>query len=128
MAVDPLDPSTIYVATSAGLFSIEHPPTSIAGDLPLPRTTELMSSYPNPFNAGTVIPFRLGAAGRVRIDIYNLLGQRVRRLLDEGRAPGLQKVRWSGTDDRGAPLSSGVYFYRLTTGDLAETRRCTLIR
>ena len=103
VAVDPLDPSILYVATSAGLFSIEAPPTSIAGDLPVPRTTELMGSYPNPFNASTVIPFRLAATGRVRIDVFNLLGQRVRRLLDEPRAPGRHKVHWSGTDDRGIP-------------------------
>ena len=75
-----------------------------------------------------MIPYRLGAAGRVRIDVFNLLGQRVHRLLDEQRAPGLHKVRWTGTDDRGSPVSSGVYFYRLTTGDVAETRRCMLIR
>ncbi len=128
VAVDPLDPSTLYVATSAGLFSMESPPTSVALDSAVPRTTELMRSYPNPFNAGTVIPFRLGTAGGVRIDIYNLLGQRVRRLLDEPRVPGLHKVRWTGTDDRGAPVASGLYFYRLTTGEVAETRRCMLIR
>ena len=75
-----------------------------------------------------MIPYRLGAAGRVRIDVFNLLGQRVHRLLDEQRAPGLHKVRWTGTDDRGSPVSSGVYFYRLTTGEVAETRRCMLIR
>ena len=128
VAVDPLDPSTLYVATSAGLFSIEHAPTAVTVDAAVPRTTELMRSYPNPFNASTLIPFRLGATGRVRIDIFNLLGQRVRRLLDERRAPGLHKVRWSGTDDRGSPVSSGLYFYRLTTGDVAETRRCMLVR
>ena len=116
VAVDPLDPSILYVATSAGLFFMENPPTSIAGDPPVPRATELRPSYPNPFNASTLIPFRLGAAGRVRIDIFNLLGQRVRRLLDERRPPGLHKVRWTGTDDRGSPVSSGVYFYRLTDG------------
>ena len=128
VAVDPLDPSTLYVATSAGLFSMESPPTSVALDSAVPRTTELMRSYPNPFNAGTVIPFRLGTAGGVRIDIYNLLGQRVRRLLDERRTPGLHKVRWTGTDDRGAPVASGLYFYRLTTGEVSETGRCMLIR
>ena len=128
VAVDPLDPSTLYVATSAGLFSMENPSTSVALDSSVPRTSELMPSYPNPFNAGTVIPFRLEAPGRVKIDVYNLLGQRVRRLLDERRPQGLHKVRWTGTDDRGSPVSSGVYFYRLTTGDLAETRRCMLIR
>ncbi len=128
LAVDPSDPSTLYVATPAGLFSLENPPTAVALDAPVPRTTRLLGSYPNPFNASTVIPFRLGAAGRVRIDIFNLLGQRVRRLVDEARAPGLHKVRWSGTDDRGSPLSTGVYFIRLTTGDVAETRRCMLIR
>ena len=128
VAVDPLDPSTLYVATSAGLFSLEDRPTAVAVDAAVPRTTELLRSYPNPFNASTVIPFRLGAGGQVRIDIFNLLGQRVRRLLDERRAPGLHKVRWSGTDDRGSPVSSGVYFYRLTTGDVTETRRCMLIR
>ncbi len=128
VAVDPLDPSTLYVATSAGLFSLEDRPTAVAVDAAVPRTTELLRSYPNPFNASTVIPFRLGAGGQVRIDIFNLLGQRVRRLLDERRAPGMHKVRWSGTDDRGSPVSSGVYFYRLTTGDVTETRRCMLIR
>ncbi len=128
VAVDPLDPSTLYVATSAGLFSMENPSTSVALDSGVPRTSELMPSYPNPFNAGTVIPFRLAATGPVRIEVFNLLGQRVRRLLDERRPPGLHKVRWTGTDDRGSPVSSGVYFYRLTTGDLVETRRCMLIR
>ena len=128
VAVDPLDPSTLYVATSAGLFSLESRPTSVAVEAALPRTTELLSSYPNPFNASTVIPFRLGADADVRIDIFNLLGQRVRRLLGERRAPGLHKVSWNGTDDRGSPVSSGVYFYRLTTGEVAETRRCMLIR
>ena len=83
VAVDPLDPSTLYIATSAGLFSLEDRPTAVSEAAGVPRATELMSSYPNPFNASTVIPFRLGTAGRVRIDIYNLLGQRVRRLLDE---------------------------------------------
>ena len=129
VAVDPLDPSTLYVATSGGLFWLEDRPTAVtAAAAAAPLAAELMSSYPNPFNAGTLIPFRLGAAGRVRIDIFNLLGQRVRRLLDERRPPGLHKARWSGTDDRGAPVSSGVYFYRLTAGGTAETRRCMLIR
>ena len=128
VAVDPSDPSTLYAATSAGLFSLESRPTAVTLDAPVPRMTELLRSYPNPFNASTVIPFRLGAAGRVRIDIYNLLGQRVRRLLDEARAPGLHKVSWSGADDRGSPVSSGVYFLRLTAGEVAETRRCMLIR
>ena len=128
VAVDPSDPSTLYVATTAGLFSLQSPSTAVALDAAVPRATELLRSYPNPFNAGTVIPFRLGAAGRVRIDIHNLLGQRVLRLLDEPRPPGLHKVRWSGTDDRGSLLSSGLYFFRLTTGEVAETRRCMLIR
>ena len=128
VAVDPLDLSTLYVATSAGLFSLESRPTAVAGEAAVPRRTELMRSYPNPFNASTVVPFRLGAAGQVRIDVFNLLGQRVRRLLDEPRPPGLHKVSWSGTDDLGSPVSSGVYFYRLTTGDVAETRRCMLLR
>ena len=128
VTVDPSDPSTLYVATTAGLFSLESRATSVAVEAALPRTTELMRSYPNPFNASTVIPFRLGTVAEVRIDVYNLLGQRVRRLLDERRAPGMHKVSWSGTDGRGSPVSSGVYFYRLTTGEVAETRRCMLIR
>ena len=128
VAVDPRDLSTLYVATSAGLYSLENPPTAVGVEAAVPLTTDLLRSYPNPFNASTLIPFRLGSVSEVRIDIYNLLGQRVRRLLDERRTPGLHRVRWSGTDDRGSPVSSGVYFYRLTTGEVAETRRCMLIR
>ena len=128
VAVDPSDPSTLYVATRAGLFTLRSRPTAVTAEAAVPRTTELMSSYPNPFNPSTVIPFRLGAAEWVRIDIYNLLGQRVRRLLDEPRAPGLHRISWSGTDDRGSPISSGVYFYRLTSAEVTETRRCMLVR
>jgi hypothetical protein len=83
----------------------------------LPASYYLYQNYPNPFNAGTTIRFDLPNPGRVIITIYNLLGQKVRTLLDGSPYPGQINVPWDGTNTGGNPVASGVYFYRLETLD-----------
>ncbi len=80
-------------------------------------------NHPNPFNPSTTIGFVVPAAGHVRLELFNILGQRVVTLVDEPLAAGEHSVTWDG---RGAP--SGVYYYRLTTGALTETRKMLLVK
>lgn len=94
----------------------------------IPSTYHLSQNYPNPFNPETEIQFGFPETGHVRLQIYNLLGQSVRILVDGVRAAGRYSVRWDGRDDAGADLPSGVYFYEFEAGDFLETRRMVLIK
>jgi hypothetical protein len=106
----------------------EQSPTAVETLDALPRAAALGQAFPNPFNGGTVIPFELGAAQAVKLEIYNILGQRVRRLprgqIEEGR----HRVFWNGRDDQGQALGTGVYFYRLEVGPYRAVRRRLLLR
>jgi len=89
----------------------------------------LGQNYPNPFNPQTTIAFSIRKRSRVRIDVYNVAGERVRTLLDETRAAGsYTDVRWDGTDAVGSPVSSGVYFYKLAAADFSQTRKMVLLK
>ena len=96
-------------------------------DLVLPRSNALGQNYPNPFNPSTLIPFEISEGGHVRLDVFNILGQRVVTLIDEPRRAGLYKAQWDATDAAGRPVGTGVYIYRLTTGNWQEARKLVLI-
>ena len=83
----------------------------------IPQIFTLDQNYPNPFNSGTVIRFALPVGGHVELSIYNLAGQQVATLAQGAREAGTYTVRWDGQDDTGRELASGVYLYRLQTGD-----------
>jgi len=82
-------------------------------DPTLPSAFALHQNYPNPFNAGTVIEFDLPRMVDVRLDIFDILGRRIRRLTDGRLSAGRHRLTWDGTDDSRADAPSGVYFYRL---------------
>ena len=104
--------------------AVVHDPES---DEPL-RTFRLHPSYPNPFNSSTLIRYDLPAPGFVTLEIYNLLGQKVRTLVAEWKLAGSYQVRWDGTNDAGEMVESGVYVYRLNAGGWAEARKLILLR
>ncbi|GEM_PF-2749823 len=79
-----------------------------------PTAFQLEQNYPNPFNPSTAISYQLPAVSRVRLEIYNLLGQKVRTLVDQQQPGGRYTVEWNGRDENGSEVSSGVYFYRLS--------------
>lgn len=83
----------------------------------------LSPNYPNPFNAETRIEYRLPAASRVNLGIFNLLGQRVRVLVDKSQTPGNYEVLWDGRNDRGRGVSSGIFFVQLRTAEKSIVRR-----
>lgn len=92
------------------------------------RQYTLDQNYPNPFNPLTNIRFDLPRASWVSLDILNVLGQRVNRLLDQKMSAGQHNIAWDGTNDREAPVASGVYFYRLKAGDHTEIKKMLLLR
>ncbi|MGB2959808.1 MAG: DUF1566 domain-containing protein [Bacteroidota bacterium] len=96
----------------------------------VPSTFELGQNYPNPFNPGTTIPFSVPESGRVTLKVFNLLAQEVATLLDEFHEAGDGSVVFNPREAnvQGSGLPSGVYFYRLTAGDLVETRRMVLLQ
>ena len=93
-----------------------------------PVTVGLASNYPNPFNSSTRIEYGLGAAGRVRLEIYNTLGQPLATLVDEVQAPGRYRVHWDARDQRGAAVAAGVYLTRLVYPGGVETRRVLYLK
>lgn len=87
-----------------------------------------LGSYPNPFNATTVISYTLETGGPVELGIYDVMGRRLLTLINGVRAPGRHQVPWDGTDGRGRAVASGMYFYRLTAGDVAVTKKMILLK
>ena len=94
----------------------------------LPKEFGLRQNYPNPFNPTTVIQYALPKASFVKIQIYNILGQKVRSLVDEPQEPGYKTIRWDGEDDGGNEVSSGVYFYRIEAADFVKCRKMILLK
>ena len=84
--------------------------------------------YPNPFNPATTIPFTLVKAARIRLTIYNALGQRVRVLFDGERPAGPQAHTWDGRDDGGRSVSSGVYLVELDVGGAILGRKVVVAK
>ena len=97
------------------------------GSSALPTRFGLGQNYPNPFNPGTVIPYQLAADGYVRLEVFNLLGQRVATLVEGEMAAGSYTAQWDARDGSGYGVAAGVYVYRLTAGDATATRRMVLV-
>ena len=102
--------------------------TSNTGENPLPNEFALDQNYPNPFNPTTTISFTLPAAGKVKLEVYNILGKLVAAPYDGVAGAGTTTVVWDGRDLRGESVSSGVYFYRLTTDTYTDTKKMMLLK
>jgi len=86
----------------------------------------LLQNYPNPFNPATMIEYELPRAGQIEITIFNLLGEKVRALVNHHQASGQYRVQWDGRDDNGKAVTSGVYLYRLRAENFVQTRKMIL--
>jgi hypothetical protein len=93
-----------------------------------PNSYLLNSNYPNPFNSSTIIEFELPVAAKVAIDIYDIVGRRIKTLVNDQMPSGRHFIRWDGTGEDGETVASGVYFYRLRTGNTDLTKRMSLIK
>ena len=90
--------------------------------------SRLLGNYPNPFNPTTEIAFYVESKEHVKIDVFNIRGQKIRSLVNEFYSAGSHKVLWNGFDDNGNSVASGVYLYRMLVGDYTDTRRMVLMK
>nr|NIS48868.1 T9SS type A sorting domain-containing protein [candidate division Zixibacteria bacterium]NIT61484.1 T9SS type A sorting domain-containing protein [Fodinibius sp.]NIU16947.1 T9SS type A sorting domain-containing protein [candidate division Zixibacteria bacterium]NIV09100.1 T9SS type A sorting domain-containing protein [candidate division Zixibacteria bacterium]NIY30064.1 T9SS type A sorting domain-containing protein [Fodinibius sp.] len=103
--------------------------TGIAGNQPaLPQRFEVGQNYPNPFNPNTEVQFGLPSDSRVKIEIFNILGQRIFLRETPQLSAGYHTFQWNGTDSQGNRVSSGVYFYKISNDDKAKVRKMILMR
>jgi hypothetical protein len=94
----------------------------------IPRALEVSQNSPNPFNPNTTISYSLPQEMDVKLEIYNILGQRVRVLVDEHQEAGYKTIIWDGKDDDGREVSSGIYFYRIKASDFVRARKMVLLK
>jgi hypothetical protein len=93
-----------------------------------PQRFQLVQNYPNPFNSVTTIPFELSEEGKVRIELYNILGQRVMVLKDEVLKRGRYEVKWDGRNSDGIPLASGIYIIRMEINNFQGSHKIILLK
>jgi len=94
----------------------------------LPKEFALSQNYPNPFNPTTEIKFDLPIQSFVNLQIFNVLGQKVKTLINSEVEAGYRSITWDGTDDSGKQIASGAYFYILRTGDHTFTKKMTMLK
>jgi hypothetical protein len=138
---DPVNPQSAVTAV------LKTNPTGVEGqpELPiLPTIFALQQCFPNPFNKCTTIKYQIPViyhnesspaktqssnnTVRCQVDIYNISGQLVKRLVDENVGPGYYQAVWDGRDNSGRKISSGIYFYRIRAGEFVDTKKMTLMR
>ena len=108
----------------AGAFAL---PVAALGGRRLPDGFALGQNYPNPFNSSTIIPYQLPVAAHMRLEVFNVLGQRVTTLVDGERPAGFHTAVWDATNAEGQAVGAGLYIYRLSGGGATLTRKMMLI-
>jgi len=88
----------------------------------------LDQNYPNPFNSVTTIEYRVPARSRVTIEVFNVLGQKVKTLVDEDKTAGPYMIDWKGDDATGRPMATGVYLYRFQARNQVQTKKMLLMK
>lgn len=101
---------------------------SVTQSTALPVALRLAGNHPNPFNPETRIEFALGAAAATRLEVFNIMGQRIRVLYEGTLGAGPHSVTWDGTNDQGQRVGSGMYFYRITADDQTAKGKMLMLK
>ena len=94
----------------------------------VPTAYALEQNYPNPFNPSTQIRYALPEEARVTISVYDLMGRKVRTLVNDVQSAGYRSVVWNATNDMGRQVSAGVYIYSIQSGDFVQNRKLVLMK
>ena len=104
-------------------------PTGVEeGKNQLPQGFELQQNYPNPFNPSTTIQYSLAKSSFIKLNIYNLLGQKIRTLQNSFQTAGEHSLVWDATDEKNNPVVSGMFFYRLEADNLILQKKMVLVK
>jgi|GEM_PF-774253 len=121
MVVSQVDTHYVVIAVNEGLYTaIDH--------MPLSSENILSSNYPNPFSSLTRIDYYVATPSAVKIEVFNLQGEKVNTLLNGHQEKGKHNVFWDGCDDAGCRMPDGIYLYRFVSPEANVTRRCVLLR
>jgi len=94
----------------------------------IPKKFQLYQNSPNPFNPTTAIAFDLPKISQVQLVIYNMLGQKVKTLVNGTQEPRQYKILWDGTNEQGEKVASGIYIYQLRTDEMVATKKMILMK
>jgi len=117
--------TSVQVADGNGqLLDIE----VISNEKMIPNEYALFQNYPNPFNPTTTIRYALPECKDVKIEIFNILGQKIYTFEFKNQSPGYHRVIWNGRNQNNCPVSSGLYIYRIKAGNFIASKKMLLIR
>ena len=119
LEADPYPGNNVGIDTSV----VSAPSAANDGTNALPLSYELKQNYPNPFNPSTVIKFDVARAGHVHLAVYDVLGRIVTTLVDDQKSPGRYSIEWNA-----GTMSSGVYYYRIRSGNFTATKKLILLK
>jgi hypothetical protein len=116
------------VSMTPNFEGISFVPNEVAPSVILPESFSLAQNAPNPFNPQTRIDYDIPKATNVKLEIFNVLGQQVKTLVNDFQEAGAKSVIWDGRDNSGYTVSSGIYFYRMEAGDFSMTRKMMMLK
>jgi hypothetical protein len=122
----PYDPDSTIADLGAFFYEAPNGVDDYSGGLP--SRISLSQNYPNPFNPTTAIEYSLPRQSNVSIEIFDILGRNVRRLLNETKSAGMYKVMWDGTDQNGIPVATGIYLYQIQANDFVQAKKMLLLK
>ncbi len=117
-----------YKIEPRNLADVVRQPTGVAEASMAISSYHLAQNYPNPFNPRTMIHYQLAQDSPVKLLIYNIKGQQIKKLVDSHQLAGRHSIEWNGTDDANLQVASGVYFMHLIAGDFHKIRKMLLVR
>jgi len=120
--------STVYINGVSMPTYATPEPSSDTDETVVSTKSRLLGNYPNPFNPVTTISFELSTAGNVRIEIFNIRGQKIRTITDKNYSEGSHKALWNGDDDTGRSVASGIYFYQMQTDSIVSSKKMVLMK
>ena len=111
----------------AWLIKVENPLVEI-GESFIPNVFALHQNHPNPFNPVTTLRYDLQVNGFVNITVYDMLGRKVKTLINQTQDTGYRSVIWNATNDYGRPVSAGIYLYQIQAGKYISTKKMVLLK
>ncbi len=118
----------VWFGTNEGVLRFDPKAVSVELSNFFPAEFKITGNFPNPFNTGTIIQFKIPHEGTVNLEVYNIMGQQIRTLLSDGKTASMHSIFWDGKDENGYAVSSGTYFTRLINDSHVTSHKMTLIK